>query len=170
MDLSHTSVILAFTLHIQIGNRVDLIPQFVSGCEPLDGATFVSEAMIPSHPEGSSYRNALTSRVDKLLEQEEKEASLIHYRSHEETSIQHFVGLLFRHHRYRYVGFIFGWDPVCAASEEWKKELGVNTLLRGETSHLSLFVKMECRSELNLAPEPNMFSMEASIGRESERV
>ncbi|ESK90899.1 f-box domain-containing protein [Moniliophthora roreri MCA 2997] len=131
-DISHTSVILAFILHIQIGNRVDLIPQFISGCEPLDCATFVSEAMIPSHPEGLNYRNVLTSRIAELLEQEEKEASVIHYRSHEELSIQHFVGLLFRHRRYHYVGCIFGWDPVCAASEEWKREMDVNTLLRGE--------------------------------------
>jgi F-box protein 21 len=52
----------------------------------------------------------MVSCSNEELELEDKEASVVHYRSHEETSVQHFVGLVFRHRQYRYNGCIFGWD------------------------------------------------------------
>ncbi|KAK7058387.1 hypothetical protein VNI00_002021 [Paramarasmius palmivorus] len=128
--LAQTAITLVFTLHIQLGGRKELIPQFVAGCDPIDCATFISEAMVETYPEGSELRDRLQGGVDEELEQEEKEARVVHYRSFEETSVQHFVGLVFRHRQYKYNGCIFGWDPVCAASDQWKTEMGVRSLLR----------------------------------------
>ncbi|KAG9086376.1 hypothetical protein FRC06_003119 [Ceratobasidium sp. 370] len=41
------------------------------------------------------------------------------------------VGMVFRHAKFRYVGVILGWDEVCAAGEEWILEAGVDRLPRG---------------------------------------
>ncbi|KAK1232412.1 hypothetical protein PQX77_004442 [Marasmius sp. AFHP31] len=129
-SLARAAVIFAFSMHIQLTDRPDLVPQFVAGCEPLDCATFVSEDMVPGHPEGSQTRELLTLGVKEALDREKAEAEVIHFRSLEESSVQHFVGLVFRHRLYGYHGCIFGWDPVCAASEDWISDMGVDTLPR----------------------------------------
>lgn len=38
------------------------------------------------------------------------------------------VGTIFRHRTYGYTGHIFGWDPHCAASEDWIHHMGVDNL------------------------------------------
>ncbi|SPO21566.1 uncharacterized protein UTRI_01052_B [Ustilago trichophora] len=38
------------------------------------------------------------------------------------------VGTIFRHRTYRYVGSILGWDPYCAAPEDWIVNMGVDRL------------------------------------------
>lgn len=38
------------------------------------------------------------------------------------------VGTIFRHRTYRYVGCILGWDPYCAAPEDWIVNMGVDRL------------------------------------------
>ncbi|KAL0068685.1 hypothetical protein AAF712_004401 [Marasmius tenuissimus] len=129
-SLARAAVIFTFSMHIQLSSRPDLVPQFVAGCEPLDCATFVSEDMVPAHPEGSQTRELLTLGIKEVLDREKAEAEVIHFRSLEESSVQHFVGLVFRHRLYNYIGSIFGWDPVCAASEDWIRDMNVNTLPR----------------------------------------
>ncbi|KAG9119813.1 hypothetical protein FRC07_004968 [Ceratobasidium sp. 392] len=47
------------------------------------------------------------------------------------TKERWWVGMMFRHARYNYVGVILGWDAECAASEEWMREAGVDELPRG---------------------------------------
>ncbi|KAF9270608.1 YccV-like-domain-containing protein [Marasmius fiardii PR-910] len=129
-SLSRSSIIFALGMHIQLADRPDLIRTFLSGCEPLDCATFVAEDMIPCQREDSRTRKILAVGIKEVLEREEAEAKVIHYRFDEEVSVQHFVGLLFRHRLYGYNACIFGWDPVCAASEEWIREMRVDTLPR----------------------------------------
>ncbi|KAL0579456.1 hypothetical protein V5O48_002562 [Marasmius crinis-equi] len=130
-SLARAAIIFTFSMHIQLSDRSDLVPPFIAGCEALDCATFVSEEMIPEHPEGSTTRELLASGVKETMEREKAEAEVIHYRSQEETSIQHFVGMVFQHRAYHYIGCIFGWDPVCAASEDWIREMNVKSLPRG---------------------------------------
>ncbi|KAG8680005.1 hypothetical protein FRC08_016601 [Ceratobasidium sp. 394] len=43
------------------------------------------------------------------------------------------VGMVFRHAKFRYVGVILGWDAECAAAEEWILEAGVDRLPRGRS-------------------------------------
>jgi len=38
---------------------------------------------------------------------------------------------MFQHKRYGYEGVIVGWDPKCAAPEEWIMQMGVDSLARG---------------------------------------
>ena len=58
--LARAAVTFAFSMHIQLSDRPDLVPQFIASCEPLHCATFVSEDMVPGHPEGSQTRELLT--------------------------------------------------------------------------------------------------------------
>lgn len=46
----------------------------------------------------------------------------------EEDLIGYRVGTVFRHHTYRYAGCILGWDPHCAAPEDWIVNMGVDRL------------------------------------------
>jgi F-box protein 21 len=41
------------------------------------------------------------------------------------------IGQVFRHKRFRYMGVIIGWDTRCDASEEWVRQMGIDTLEKG---------------------------------------
>ncbi|GAC96939.1 hypothetical protein PHSY_004523 [Pseudozyma hubeiensis SY62] len=45
-----------------------------------------------------------------------------------EDQVAHRVGTVFRHRTYRYAGSILGWDPHCAAPEDWIVNMGVDRL------------------------------------------
>lgn len=45
-----------------------------------------------------------------------------------EDSVIHRIGTIFRHRTYRYAGAILGWDPYCAAPEDWIVNMGVDRL------------------------------------------
>lgn len=46
----------------------------------------------------------------------------------EEDTVGYRVGTIFRHRTYRYAGCILGWDPYCAAPEDWIVNMGVDRL------------------------------------------
>ncbi len=46
----------------------------------------------------------------------------------EEDHIGYRVGTIFRHRTYRYAGCVLGWDPYCAAPEDWIVNMGVDRL------------------------------------------
>ncbi|CAE6415808.1 unnamed protein product [Rhizoctonia solani] len=46
-------------------------------------------------------------------------------------SVKWWVGLVFRHIKFGYVGLVTGWNKECKASEEWIEAVGVNQLPRG---------------------------------------
>ncbi|CAE6344516.1 unnamed protein product [Rhizoctonia solani] len=45
--------------------------------------------------------------------------------------VQWWVGLVFRHRKFGYVGLVLGWDKECRADAEWIEAMGVNQLPRG---------------------------------------
>ncbi|KAF8167626.1 hypothetical protein B0H34DRAFT_24380 [Crassisporium funariophilum] len=45
--------------------------------------------------------------------------------------VKYFVGMAFVHARYGYLGFIYGWDKTCNATEEWMSLMKVDALRRG---------------------------------------
>uniref|UniRef100_V5ELZ5 Hemimethylated DNA-binding domain-containing protein n=2 Tax=Kalmanozyma brasiliensis (strain GHG001) TaxID=1365824 RepID=V5ELZ5_KALBG len=45
-----------------------------------------------------------------------------------ENTVGYRVGTVFRHRTYRYVGSVLGWDPYCAAPEDWIVNMGVDRL------------------------------------------
>ncbi|CUA68580.1 F-box only protein 21 [Mus musculus] [Rhizoctonia solani] len=46
-------------------------------------------------------------------------------------SVQWWVGLVFRHRKFGYMGLVTGWDKECRAEEDWIQAVGVNELHRG---------------------------------------
>ncbi|KAH7345414.1 hypothetical protein B0J17DRAFT_639794 [Rhizoctonia solani] len=45
--------------------------------------------------------------------------------------VQWWVGLVFRHRKFGYMGLVTGWDKECKADEDWIQAVGVNELPRG---------------------------------------
>lgn len=43
-------------------------------------------------------------------------------------NIAYAVGMIMRHRQYNYRCVIYGWDPLCAASQEWIRQMGVENL------------------------------------------
>ncbi|KAF8741749.1 Hemimethylated DNA-binding protein YccV like, partial [Rhizoctonia solani] len=46
-------------------------------------------------------------------------------------SVQWWVGLVFRHRKFGYIGLVLGWDRECRADEDWVVAVGVDQLPRG---------------------------------------
>jgi F-box protein 21 len=45
--------------------------------------------------------------------------------------VKYFIGQVFRHKRYGYLGVIKGWDVVCSAGEDWIRQMNVDGLAHG---------------------------------------
>ncbi|KAJ1034517.1 hypothetical protein NDA18_001373 [Ustilago nuda] len=74
-----------------------------------------------SGPESRRQRQFRASVASPTEQQEDdtgEEEDLISYR----------VGTIFRHRTYHYAGAILGWDPYCAAPEDWIVNMGVDRL------------------------------------------
>ncbi|KAF8593988.1 hypothetical protein BDV93DRAFT_565925 [Ceratobasidium sp. AG-I] len=49
----------------------------------------------------------------------------------EKEGVKWWVGMMFRHKRYNYVGLVLGWDGECKAGDDWIRALRVDDLPRG---------------------------------------
>lgn len=45
-----------------------------------------------------------------------------------DTKVSFAIGMIMRHKTYGYSCAIYGWDPICTASREWKVQMGVDRL------------------------------------------
>ncbi|KAG2155562.1 YccV-like-domain-containing protein [Suillus clintonianus] len=73
----------------------------------------------------------LTTHCKAVMEDEKEAAATCHPRSVFTLNVKFFVGMVFKHAAHGYVGYIYGWDPSCAATEDWIREMGVDSLSRG---------------------------------------
>ncbi|EIW87019.1 YccV-like-domain-containing protein [Coniophora puteana RWD-64-598 SS2] len=96
---------------------------------PLDIPAVLVKSLAPVL--NSIARNQLLEMTQKALEAEEEENSQVHLRSGGEVQIQFFVGTVFRHKRFDYIGYVIGWDAKCMATEQWIVQMGVDMLSRG---------------------------------------
>lgn len=48
-------------------------------------------------------------------------------------AVKYKIGQMFQHKRYGYIGVIIGWDPKCAAGEQWIVQMNVDSLPNGRT-------------------------------------
>jgi len=112
-NVAKDSILLAFSLHILFTRRVPLISQMFTQVNALDVATFIGEALVPGVGQYHHIQHSLSTACQEVMDQETKEAAIVRLRSQEETSIQHFVGLVFKHKIYNYLGCIYGWDVRC---------------------------------------------------------
>ncbi|KAG0707460.1 YccV-like-domain-containing protein [Suillus ampliporus] len=95
---------------------LDLLPVLVDSLTPL----------LNSH-----LQEQLTKHCKAVMEDEKEAAATSHPRSTLIREMKFFVGMIFNHAAHGYVGYIYGWDPSCAATEDWIREMGVDSLSRG---------------------------------------
>ncbi|KAG8717550.1 hypothetical protein FRC09_014101 [Ceratobasidium sp. 395] len=92
---------------------------------PLDGDTVLPQllSMIVERDAGRTFAVHFRTALGILRMSDVKVKS--------RTKERWWVGMVFRHARYNYVGVILGWDSECAATEQWIREAEVDTLPRG---------------------------------------
>lgn len=95
---------------------LDLLPVLVDSLTPL----------LNPH-----LQEQLTTHCKAIMEDEKEAAATSHPRSALTREVKFFVGMVFKHATHGYVGYVYGWDPSCAAAEDWIREMGVNSLSRG---------------------------------------
>lgn len=95
---------------------LDLLPVLVDSLAPL----------LNSH-----LQEQLTAHCKAVIEDEQDAAATSHPRSALTREVKFFVGMVFKHAVHGYVGYICGWNPSCAAAEDWIRKMGVDRLSRG---------------------------------------
>lgn len=95
---------------------LDLLPVLVDSLTPL----------LNPH-----LQEQLTTHCKAIMEDEKEAATTSHPRSTLTQRVKFFVGMVFKHAAHGYVGYVYGWDPSCAAAEDWIREMGVDSLSRG---------------------------------------
>lgn len=75
---------------------------------PLDILSVLTDALAPSL--GPPIQEQLLASCKAAHEDEEEAAATVTLRSKLSTRIKHFVGMIFRHAKYEYIGYIYGWE------------------------------------------------------------
>ncbi|KAH7886095.1 YccV-like-domain-containing protein [Phlebopus sp. FC_14] len=96
---------------------------------PLDIISVLRDTLAPALSPQIQAR-FLDSCAEAEATQREVAASVT-LRSTLATPVQYFVGTIFKHAKYDYIGYIYGWEPSCMASESWITSMNVDSLPRG---------------------------------------
>ncbi|KAF9225477.1 YccV-like-domain-containing protein [Gyrodon lividus] len=96
---------------------------------PLDILSVLTDVLAPGL--NPSTQEQLLASCKVAHEDEDEAAASVMLRSKLSISIKHFVGMIFEHAKYEYIGYIHGWEPSCTASEHWISSMNVDSLRRG---------------------------------------
>ncbi|KAL4070645.1 YccV-like-domain-containing protein [Scleroderma citrinum] len=96
---------------------------------PLDSLVVLQDALAPILDQ--PIRSHLIECCHRLREAERQETQSTILRLGLLSPPKYFVGLVFRHAKYNYIGYVYGWDPVCDASDDWIESMVVDSLSRG---------------------------------------
>ncbi|KAJ7207393.1 hypothetical protein B0H12DRAFT_1158814 [Mycena haematopus] len=126
---AQSAIYAAVCIYLLLTNEIQLVAHMLShvDLEPLYCATFLAD-MLPLLRAGGQSQLANSCRI--ALELEQQEAALVHSRT-AQAQITHYVGMVFEHRIYHYVGCITGWDASCSATAEWQTNMNVHKLPRG---------------------------------------
>ncbi|KAJ7361565.1 YccV-like-domain-containing protein [Mycena albidolilacea] len=126
---AQSAIYAAVCIHLLLTNDVQLVAHMLShvDLDPLWASTFLAD-MQPLLRHGGQYQ--LAKSCGMALEAEEQQAALIHSRT-SHAQITHYVGMVFEHRSYHYIGCITGWDASCLATAEWQMNMNVRNLPRG---------------------------------------
>lgn len=109
-DLLHTAFYASLMVnvifrhdHRYLLNIMQHINQF-----PLDLFPVLVDSLSPLL--NTHLREQLTTRCTAVIEEEKEAASILHHRSALTREVKFFVGMVFKHAAYGYVGYIYGWD------------------------------------------------------------
>ncbi|PFH49695.1 hypothetical protein AMATHDRAFT_147095 [Amanita thiersii Skay4041] len=129
-DDGHPAMLAAITIQLLL----QVEPRFLIGLmaaidiRPLDCVTLflnkLSRFLSPGH------RSLLERICDSILT---SEADLAAFRGcrMDGMNVKYFVGMIFKHVRFDYLGCIIGWDFTCKASEDWMRRMKIDELDRG---------------------------------------
>ncbi|KAJ6575292.1 YccV-like-domain-containing protein [Mycena capillaripes] len=126
---AQSAIYAAVCIHILLTNETELVAHMLShvDLDPLYCATFLND-MKPLLRQGVQHQLENSCRI--ALELEEQQAIIVHPRTGN-APIAHYVGMVFDHRSYHYIGCIIGWDPTCSATSEWQTNMNVRSLPRG---------------------------------------
>lgn len=85
---------------------------------PLDILSVLTDALAPGL--SPPIQEQLLASCKAAHEDEDEDAASVTLRSKLSTSVKHFVGMVFKHAKYEYIGYIYGWEvsfPFYEASE-----------------------------------------------------
>jgi F-box protein 21 len=97
-------------IHLLFMNEQQLIAPMMSHIlvHSLEAATVLSNIMIP-RLQGPA-KVALAAKCEEILKGEEEAATKVHLRSLVSAQIKFYVGTVFQHKAYDYIGCIIGWE------------------------------------------------------------
>ncbi|KAF8216042.1 hypothetical protein K438DRAFT_1799973 [Mycena galopus ATCC 62051] len=126
---AQSAIYAAVCIHLLLTNEMQLVAHMLAhvDLDPLYCATFLAD-MQPLLRHGGQHQLANSCRI--ALEVEEEQATLVHPRT-AQTQVAYYVGMVFEHRTYHYIGCITGWDQSCSASKEWQINMDVHSLARG---------------------------------------
>ncbi|KAF8807836.1 hypothetical protein BYT27DRAFT_7139292 [Phlegmacium glaucopus] len=124
----HPSLLLSICVHLLFQADDDTLDRLLSNIylKALD-CILLLDCLAPSLVE--RCQTMVRFRCQAVLHAEAVAAFNIHNRAGK--LIKYFVGMAFVHARYKYVGFIYGWDVNCDASEDWMGHMTIDSLPRG---------------------------------------
>lgn len=107
---AQSAIYAAACIHLLLTNETQLVAHMLShvDLDPLYCATFLSDLQPLLR---SGCQKLLEKSCRNALELEEKEAVLVHQHT-AQAQIAHYVGMVFEHRAYGYIGCIIGWE-VC---------------------------------------------------------
>ncbi|KAJ6519994.1 YccV-like-domain-containing protein [Mycena sanguinolenta] len=122
---AQSAIYAAVCIHLLLTNATHMLSHL--DLDPLYCTTFLAD-MQPLLRYEAQHQLANACRI--AMELEEQEAALVHSRT-AQTQIAHYVGMVFEHKTYQYIGCITGWDTSCSATAEWQMNMNVHKLPRG---------------------------------------
>lgn len=129
LSVLHPSLLLSICVHLLFQADNDILDRLFSNVylQALDCILLLGR-LAPSLTERCQAKVRL--RCQTVLDEEAAEELKIRRRTGKPV-IKYFVGMAFVHSRYKYVGFIYGWDVNCDASEDWIEHMTIDALPRG---------------------------------------
>jgi F-box protein 21 len=108
--VSKPSIYAALCVHVLLTSDARLVSYMMSHIDvrPLDCATFLSDILAPAL--GPRCREVLEESCRSILMNEAEAASVVNLRSKSNIQLKFFVGLIFEHRIYGYIGCIIGWE------------------------------------------------------------
>ncbi|XP_033111559.1 F-box only protein 21-like [Anneissia japonica] len=102
--------------YLQSGMNVQEVLDYLRQCHP------TTNNML-------TLKKYMIREAHTLLEEEENPNKVITVkRRADHQEVEYSVGMIMRHRRYDYMCVIYGWDPLCEMSENWKSQMGVDRL------------------------------------------
>lgn len=144
----HTAFYVGLTVNLIFMNDRRYLLNIMKhiGRFPLDILSVLTDALAPGL--SPHIQDQLLASCKAAHEDEDEAAASVMSRSKLSIPIEHFVGMIFKHAKYEYVGYIYGWEvsfflptlvdvgsmflqPSCMASEGWITSMNVDSLPRG---------------------------------------